>query len=1046
MRIPNRIFISCVTRELGDLRNLLRNCLARAECEVKVQEDFGQVDVDTLEKLDAYIRTSAAVIHLVGKSTGFLASPRAVDRYLTASPGFLAGQPLLRMDRDQLAGLSYTQWEALIAVHHGVPIRVYRACGSLCQAAASTPEEREQQRHVDRLAQADPARHAEPILSREDLFLKLVGDLRWLVPAAPELRAIHLPSLWPIVEERTRRLVQQKVPDDELTRGPLYVRRQLEVEIDRFVSSERAAMVVVGQSGMGKTTLVKSLVRRYVDGGHLCHYVSSGELHVDPDNVIPHIVQQLVPAHRATDGEELWSRLDAECAGRKRPFILIIDAVNEYLFATKGPTATIPFMAALDHLAQSLHQLPHRQIKLLFTCRPETWRTRPPQLRQPDVLGVYHPHPTEKRTIEHTVSRFDEAEAAAAYEKYTRHHGIQTSRDSLSPLTRYYLSDPLLLRLACDVYGRDGAMPDKDFDTSKVFRAYHRAERIPELERHLITRIVDYMFTPIGTGSSGLQVQRDAVAFRDLPADAHELRRDLNPDDPNSLGVRLCNLGVLRREEATWGVLRGEEPTFRFTYDRFAEYLLSEELLRRIVEPTTDGGRPGQPLQGKDLQDRAYDAIASNLDQTQRGRHTLSGPEAYPPPAIRQGPRIRRAGPRLARKDERGLSLVVSTLASLAMRRVGDSDGLDTLEGLFRELCPDMTGWWQWLSTRRRVIFPLVDSAHRLLLDDEYRAYRTGLADERRRAHETFLQRTIEWAFCSSDRTESAAAVQYLHFLWQDTSTRNEHAVPITTRLIDEVKPFSLLGMLRQRRRTLMINLIALFILALGDTDDTGLASAILPLGRRLFRRVHLKGAKDSREPQGATARRTFSTGVACAARAVAVHMVEEVFSLLPNPVNLSSLEDVLAEPPLRISARRILDLLDKSAADIPDTAEVAKLAASRNGIVLELLTFAVSVGYENAGADCPDGRYLELIEAVLEGEPSPEAEYAMALALYHLNCFGRHATKRTVELMGRTAARILEKRKGVLTLKEGERPARVTTTSWGPSGGCLLARRMRSR
>ena len=137
----NRIFISTVSGEFEkasaafpDLRSKLRHHLTAANCEVKVQEDFRQTPSGTLEKLDEYIRDCDAVIHLVGKMPGHLAdaeSPQDVPDYLAhiaAEPGgrsFLDKQPELRADFGDGSGISLTQFEAYMALHHRVPLFVY---------------------------------------------------------------------------------------------------------------------------------------------------------------------------------------------------------------------------------------------------------------------------------------------------------------------------------------------------------------------------------------------------------------------------------------------------------------------------------------------------------------------------------------------------------------------------------------------------------------------------------------------------------------------------------------------------------------------------------------------------------------------------------------------------------------------------------------------------------------------------------------------------------------------------------------------------------
>lgn len=185
----NRIFISTVSGEFEKasgtfpgLRSKLRHHLTAANCEVKVQEDFHQTPGGTLEKLDAYIRDCDAVIHLVGKMPGHLAdadSPQDVTDYLahiSAEPGgrtFLDKQPELLADFGDGSGISLTQFEAYMALHHRVPLFVY-----------ATPDAASgQQAHLNRLLQGRPRKHASPFSDAADLLGQLIGDLRDIIPA-----------------------------------------------------------------------------------------------------------------------------------------------------------------------------------------------------------------------------------------------------------------------------------------------------------------------------------------------------------------------------------------------------------------------------------------------------------------------------------------------------------------------------------------------------------------------------------------------------------------------------------------------------------------------------------------------------------------------------------------------------------------------------------------------------------------------------------------------------------------------------------------------
>ena len=93
---------------------------------MEVQERFRQTgDVDTVQKLAGYIRTCAAVIHLVGGKSGAVADKKDVADYLKAEPAFLEKHPELRTALGDCSDLTYTQWEAFIALHHGVSLFLY---------------------------------------------------------------------------------------------------------------------------------------------------------------------------------------------------------------------------------------------------------------------------------------------------------------------------------------------------------------------------------------------------------------------------------------------------------------------------------------------------------------------------------------------------------------------------------------------------------------------------------------------------------------------------------------------------------------------------------------------------------------------------------------------------------------------------------------------------------------------------------------------------------------------------------------------------------
>jgi tetratricopeptide (TPR) repeat protein len=114
-----QLFLSTVSAEFLSYRERLRHRLTRPNVEVKVQEDFIVCGDETLEMLDTYIQGCDGVIHLVGDMTGAMAKPQSVAAIASRSPELGSRCPLAEFLEADGPSLSYTQWEAWLALWHG---------------------------------------------------------------------------------------------------------------------------------------------------------------------------------------------------------------------------------------------------------------------------------------------------------------------------------------------------------------------------------------------------------------------------------------------------------------------------------------------------------------------------------------------------------------------------------------------------------------------------------------------------------------------------------------------------------------------------------------------------------------------------------------------------------------------------------------------------------------------------------------------------------------------------------------------------------------
>ena len=115
-----QLFLSCMSGEFRGYRDALRQGLRANNLAVQIQEELKAGGMSTLEKLDRSIRHCDAVIHLVGQGVGSLAKPRSLAYLQTTYPDLAERYPALEEFLDpEKPSLSYTQWEAWLALLHG---------------------------------------------------------------------------------------------------------------------------------------------------------------------------------------------------------------------------------------------------------------------------------------------------------------------------------------------------------------------------------------------------------------------------------------------------------------------------------------------------------------------------------------------------------------------------------------------------------------------------------------------------------------------------------------------------------------------------------------------------------------------------------------------------------------------------------------------------------------------------------------------------------------------------------------------------------------
>jgi hypothetical protein len=746
-----------------------------------------------------------------------------------------------------------------------------------------------------------------------------------------------------------------------------YQPREIEKHIEEFLASHAAGMFIVGDSGMGKTTLVARFAMKQETTQNLVALIESGRLSPELAALEYELASRLGRTDTSADVDEFWELLNKGAGWNEGVVILCIDAVNEYNQGGYDPRP-VQLLDKLDRLIGKF-QSSYSCIKMVITCRPETWRkaieTSPTRFRtNPDAY--FRPG----AEIAWMLPRFSEEEFKGAYEKYSTAGGFRSPFEKLSEVAKYHLRDPFLLTLAESAY-RDQEVPS-DLETGTLFETY-----LKELSGYegVIKALVRAMF--FGEGSPDA-VKRTAIALEFLNSHNSVLYSQLDFENRLSAGSQLLERNVIRHWESR-DESGGPVVQIRFTYDRFAEYLLSLRFLEMIEEKITSG---------MDLPTAAAALVLANLTPSQR-MAVVYGALQRALAALSTKPNYSSILRVVAAIDARGQWLVISVLARAA-RNV--ENGIVLLTDLLKQL-----------SVRERKgqkPFPVMDSVYRVLQDDEYRIWLAEQSPDLQTKHLDLLYKYFVDGFESSDATVSAAATQYLLFMWRSAQERRyRDALKITGLLVAQVRPLIRM-FLSFQGRALFRSLTAEFVLIVPEASGDRFSKA-LELARDAIRRLKV-----------GTSGRVAGVLV----NSVLTNFLLRILRQLPNPVQLDSLDHYYANRHnLLPGAERILRLLGyQQNPSVCNAKEFRELTQSQNGILLQLLTFTLSTSYERAQSDGERSRILTVIEQCFFEEPRlPLAEYCSSLSIYHINVFGRHSTQDSMDLMGRMASDILSERKG---------------------------------
>ena len=358
-------------------------------------------------------------------------------------------------------------------------------------------------------------------------------------------------------------------------------RERVEEKLDSFLTSDRTGLILVGDSGVGKTNLLCHLAERLLEDGDVTLlYNCAGSLALDIESEIR---KDLFISENGSFLSAL-ERVSRKAVAENNYLVVLFDAINEFRYENANRTADL-----LKNIDNLIGKCRYPNIKFILSCRTSTWNHLDLFGQTELNWGAYYPGGDE-RTL--TLERFSAEEFNQAYPLYREAFNLKSELSALSERTKEKCQDPLLLRMTAEVYEGKDELISKDVPTITVFKDYYetKVRKPPASDEVFLEELVIEMERNETDSLPVLYLQRHEKLGRHIT------------EDLDCAYHRLKDVGVLM--EIPGDHLTGD--LVKFTYDRVFEYTLARHFLR---EQMVTGKLTADFVESLVLRSRAFPSL-----------------------------------------------------------------------------------------------------------------------------------------------------------------------------------------------------------------------------------------------------------------------------------------------------------------------------------------------------------------------------------------------------------------------------------------------------
>lgn len=334
-------------------------------------------------------------------------------------------------------------------------------------------------------------------------------------------------------------------------------------DIARFLLGTRPLMALIGESGTGKSTMLYQIARL----NNVTNECNFAAFFIEAKTIPPTgelesflASQFYCQRHQIRD---VLVRFQQILAKEDRYAIILLDGINESPYRPKQLKNEIE--------ALGLFIAKHApRIKILYSCREIYWRSYI-YTSSSWIPELYFD------SQEFILGKYDSAEAKFAFDSYQRAFNFAGNFDNLKSEFKEKIRDPLMLRMLAEAY-RGEKLPEFA-PAVLIFEKYERTikEEKGEIYIDFCAALAQYKYDEAATIDNANDLfDKDKIISSELFSRFRSISSLAENQDP----VKACLTHL--EDEGIIGSIDEETRFYRFTYDRFFEYLIGKHIGRHL--------------------------------------------------------------------------------------------------------------------------------------------------------------------------------------------------------------------------------------------------------------------------------------------------------------------------------------------------------------------------------------------------------------------------------------------------------------------------------